>query len=51
MPDSPDWYEVTQGNELLQGDLLSPSLKTIVHALWDRLESQSVTRWLFDACI
>src|SRR2546426_793485 len=22
MPDSPDWYEVTQGSELLQGDLL-----------------------------
>lgn len=22
MPDSPDWYDVTQGSELLQGDLL-----------------------------
>ena len=22
MPDSPDWYEVTQGRELLQGGLL-----------------------------
>src|ERR671924_2419855 len=22
MPESPDWYEVTQGSELLQGDLL-----------------------------
>ena len=22
MPDSPDWYEVTRGSELLQGDLL-----------------------------
>jgi hypothetical protein len=29
----------------------SPSLKIIVHALWDRMESQRVTRWSFDACI
>ena len=29
---------------------LSPSLKTIVHALWDRTENQSVTQWSFDAC-
>ena len=28
-----------------------PSLKTIVHALRDRMESQSVTRWSFEACI
>src|SRR5215471_20512373 len=28
-----------------------PSLKTIVHALWDRTENQSVTQWSFDACI
>jgi hypothetical protein len=29
----------------------SPSLKTIVHTWWDRMESQSVTGWSFDACI
>ena len=31
--------------------LYYPSLKTIVHALWDRTENQSVTQWSFDACI
>ena len=31
--------------------LSNPSLKIIVHALWDRMESQRVTRWSFDACI
>src|SRR5215475_4458512 len=30
---------------------VDPSLKTIVHALWDRTENQSVTQWSFDACI
>lgn len=30
---------------------LDPSLKTIVHTWWDRMVSQSVTGWSFDACI
>jgi hypothetical protein len=30
---------------------LTPSLKPIVHTWWDHMESQSVTRWSFDACI
>src|SRR5262249_57496253 len=29
----------------------NPSLKTIVHTLWDRMESQSVTQGSVDACI
>ena len=28
-----------------------PSLKTIVHAVWNRIESQSVTQGAVDACI
>jgi hypothetical protein len=28
-----------------------PSLKTIVHTVWNRIESQSVTQGSFDACI
>jgi len=29
----------------------NPSLKTIVHAVWNRIESQSVTQGSVDACI
>jgi hypothetical protein len=29
----------------------SPSLKTIVHTVWNRIESQRVTHGSFDACI
>jgi hypothetical protein len=31
--------------------MLNPSLKTIVHAVCNRIESQSVTQGAVDACI
>jgi len=43
--------EATYGQLLGDGKAFIPSLKTIVHALWNRIESQSVIRWSFDACI
>ena len=30
---------------------LNPSLMTIVHTVWNRIESQSITQGSFDACI
>ena len=30
---------------------IDPSLKTLVHALWNYIESQSIIRGSFDACI
>ena len=33
------------------GRCQSPSLKTIVHTVWNRIESQRVTHGSFDACI
>ncbi len=42
MPDSPDWYEVTQGSELLQGDLIRdcpiPRVRGLEH--WPLLAGQ-----------
>ena len=42
MPDSPDWYEATQGGELLQGDLLRncpiPRVRGLEH--WPLREGQ-----------
>ena len=42
MPDSPDWYDVTQGSELLQGDLLRecpiPRVRGLEH--WPLREGQ-----------
>jgi hypothetical protein len=37
--------------ERVTAQRVDPSLKPIVHTWWDHMESQSVTRWSFDACI
>ena len=37
--------------QMEMAELMYPSLKTIVHTLWNRIESQSVTRGSFDTCI
>jgi hypothetical protein len=44
MPDSPDWYEVTQGSELLQGDLLRDCPMPRVRGLeqWPLLEGHLI---------
>ena len=44
-------YQLTWAAQHQLETLFSPSLKTIVHAVWNRIESQSVTQGSVDACI
>jgi len=42
---------LTDGFQEYTTALLALSLKTIVHAVWNRIESQRVTQGPVDACI